>query len=106
MYQWLSIRYKIFYSCSKGYVFVKTTDKIFEKSCYHLLPTESCFPIVVAFPGYSAHFSVCLNHEDKEIRALAYELPCILMQGLAFSTIRKYFGVFQKWKTWAKQKKF
>ena len=27
------------------------------------------------------------------------------MQDLALSTIKKYFGVFQKWKTWVKQKK-
>ena len=68
------------------------------------MPTEFCFPIAVAFPGFSAQFSVCLNHEDKEIRALASELPCILMQDIALSTIKKYSGVFQKWETWAKQK--
>ena len=65
--------------------------------------TEFCFPIVVAFPGFSAQFLVCLNH-DKEIRALALELPCILMQDLALGTRKKYFRVFQKWETWAKQK--
>ena len=61
-----------------------------------LKTNEFCFPIVVAFPGFSAQFSVCLNPEEKEIGALASELPCILMQDLAFSTIKKYFGVFQK----------
>ena len=104
VYQCLMIRHQIFHFCSLGYVFVRTTIKIFEKSCY-LLPTESCFPIVIAFPGFSAQFSECINHEDKEIRALASELPCILMQDLSFSTIKKYFGVFQKWETWAKQEK-
>ena len=75
---------------------------IFEKSCYLLL-TEFCFPIVVAFPGFTAQFLICLNH-DKEIRALALELPSILMQDLAPGTRRKYFRVFQKWETWTKQK--
>ena len=67
--------------------------------------TEFRFPFVVAFPGFSGQFSVCLNHDDKEIRALALELPCILMQDLALSNRKKYFRVFQKWETWAKQKK-
>ena len=65
---------------------------------------EFCFPIVVAFPGFSAQFSVCLHH-DKEVRALALELPCVLMQDFALSTRRKYSRAFQKWVTWAKQKK-
>ena len=67
--------------------------------------TEFCFPIVVAFPGFNAQFSVYLNHDDKDIRTLALELPSILMQDLALSTRKKYFRMFQKWETWAKQKK-
>ena len=62
--------------------------------------TEFRFPFVVAFPGFSAQFSVCRNHDDKEIGALA-----LLTQDLALSARKKYFRVFQKWETWAEQKK-
>ena len=66
--------------------FVRATNRFFERICYLLL-TEPCFPIVVAFPGCSDQFSVCLKHDDKEIRALTLELPCILMQDLAEKSI-------------------
>ena len=41
------------------------------------------------------------NHKDQDSRQLALDLPNIIMQDKAQSTIRSYFYAFRKWQTWA-----
>ena len=39
--------------------------------------------------------------QDPELRALAAKLPSTVAQSRADTTVRKYLGAFQRWKTWA-----
>ena len=59
---------------------------------------------VVFFVGLGVSFSSLKNHKDHENRELVSELPSILLLDKAPSTVKRYFGAFQKWERWAKSK--
>ena len=44
-------------------------------------------------------------HKDQEIKQLAYELPQVILQDLAQSTVKRYLSSLTKWISWARSKK-
>ena len=45
------------------------------------------------------------NLDDPELRRLAKALPATVLKSKADSTIKKYLGAFQMWKTWAEARR-
>ena len=68
---------------------------------YQILFLVNCKGAFCLFLGYGVSLSSLGKHPDPHIRQLAQDLPHFFMLDWAPSTLKKYYGSFSKWQTWA-----